>query len=161
MNATATQSLASPRAHAEAATTSTAHTPAGEAASVHRPRLLGAIDLCAEGLVVIALTVQLALVLANVLARSWFQHSFLWSDETARLSLSLLAFIGGAVAYRRRDHAFVRIILSFYPRRSSGTAWSYLRSSFSLSSVSRELHRLNSSLPVGASARPSCSFRPA
>ena len=39
-------------------------------------------------------------------------HSFLWSDEVARLALSILAFIGGAVAYRRRDHAFVRIVLN-------------------------------------------------
>jgi TRAP-type C4-dicarboxylate transport system permease small subunit len=29
--------------------------------------------------------------------------------------LSILAFIGGAVAYRRRDHAFVRIVLNLVP----------------------------------------------
>jgi hypothetical protein len=51
-------------------------------------------------------------VLANVLARTYLHHSFLCADETARLTLSILAFIGGAVAYRRRDHAFVRIVLS-------------------------------------------------
>jgi tripartite ATP-independent transporter DctM subunit len=82
---------------------------------VARHPLLRKIDLCAEGLVVIALLAELGLVLANVLARAWFHHSFLWSDEAARLSLSILAFIGGAVAYRRREHAFVRVVLNLLP----------------------------------------------
>ena len=64
---------------------------------------------------VAALLAELGLVLANVLARAWFHHSFLWADEAARLALSILAFIGGAVAYRRRDHAFVRIVLNLVP----------------------------------------------
>jgi TRAP-type C4-dicarboxylate transport system permease small subunit len=75
------------------------------------------LDLAAESLVVFALLAELVLVLANVAARVYFQHSFLWTDEVARLVLSVLAFVGGAVAYRRRDHAFVRVILSRLPRR--------------------------------------------
>ena len=75
------------------------------------------IDVAAESLVVAALLVELVLVLANVVARVYFQHSFLWTDEIARLALSILAFVGGAVAYRRRDHAFVRVILSRLPAR--------------------------------------------
>jgi tripartite ATP-independent transporter DctM subunit len=77
--------------------------------------LLRIIDLIAECLIVVALLGELGLVLANVAARIFFQHSFLWSDEVARLALSILAFIGGAVAYRRRDHAFVRVIISLLP----------------------------------------------
>ena len=73
------------------------------------------VDLAAESLIVAALLGELMLVLANVLARVYFHHSFLWTDEIARLALSILAFIGGAVAYRRRDHAFVRVILSRLP----------------------------------------------
>ena len=73
------------------------------------------VDLAAESLIVAALLGELVLVLANVLARVYFHHSFLWTDEIARLALSILAFIGGAVAYRRRDHAFVRVILSRLP----------------------------------------------
>ena len=88
---------------------------AGEAPAVFKHPLLRAIDVCAESLVVAALLAELGLVLANVLARAWFHRSFLWSDEAARLSLSILAFIGGAVAYRRRDHAFVRIVLNLVP----------------------------------------------
>ncbi|HEY0910607.1 MAG TPA: TRAP transporter large permease subunit [Bradyrhizobium sp.] len=75
------------------------------------------IDLAAESLIVAALLGELVLVLANVAARVYFARSFLWTDEVARLALSILAFIGGAVAYRRRDHAFVRAILSRLPSR--------------------------------------------
>jgi tripartite ATP-independent transporter DctM subunit len=74
-----------------------------------------AIDVLAESLVVAALLGELSLVLANVVARVFLHHSFLWVDEVARLALSILAFIGGAVAYRRRDHAFVRIVLNQLP----------------------------------------------
>ena len=88
-------------------------------ASPVRPEitLLRFVDLAAESLIVAALLGELVLVLANVVARVYFHHSFLWTDEIARLALSILAFIGGAVAYRRRDHAFVRVILSRLPSR--------------------------------------------
>src|SRR6202158_5644623 len=86
-------------------------------ASPVKPELtwLRLIDRAAESLIVAALVGELVLVLANVLARVYFHHSFLWTDEIARLALSILAFIGGAVAYRRRDHAFVRVILTRLP----------------------------------------------
>lgn len=75
------------------------------------------LDRAAELAVVVALLVELGLVIANVADRLFFAHSFLWTDEAARLALSILAFIGGAVAYRRRDHAFVRVVLSRLPKR--------------------------------------------
>ncbi|HYC14833.1 MAG TPA: TRAP transporter large permease subunit [Stellaceae bacterium] len=80
---------------------------------------LEVVDGLAETLVAVALLGELAIVLANVAARTWLHHSFLWSDEVARLALSILAFIGGAVAYRRRDHAFVRIVLNLLPPRAA------------------------------------------
>lgn len=80
--------------------------------------LLRAVDASAESILVAALLGELGLVLANVLARAYFQQSFLWADEAARLSLSVLAFIGGAIAYRRRDHAFVRVVLNLVSKRS-------------------------------------------
>jgi tripartite ATP-independent transporter DctM subunit len=78
-------------------------------------RTLHAIDSVAESVLVAALLGELLLVLANIAARAYLHHSFLWADETARLTLSILAFIGGAVAYRRRDHAFVRVVLNLAP----------------------------------------------
>ena len=82
------------------------------------PFALRALDRLTETTVVGALLGELLLVLANVIARVFFRHSFLWSDEVARLVLSILAFIGGAVAYRRRDHAQVRLVLNLVPRRA-------------------------------------------
>jgi tripartite ATP-independent transporter DctM subunit len=79
---------------------------------------LRVIDAAAEATVVAALLAELALVLANVIARSAFNTSFLWADEVARLALAILAFVGGAVAYRRRDHAFVRVVLNALPERA-------------------------------------------
>jgi len=74
-----------------------------------------ALNSLAETLVVAALAGELVLVLANVVARAYLHHSFLWADELARLTLAVLAFVGGAVAYRRRDHAFVRAVLNALP----------------------------------------------
>jgi tripartite ATP-independent transporter DctM subunit len=81
------------------------------------PFALRALGRLAEATVIGALLGELILVLANVVARVVFRESFLWSDEVARLVLSILAFIGGAVAYRRRDHAQVRLILNLAPKR--------------------------------------------
>jgi tripartite ATP-independent transporter DctM subunit len=79
------------------------------------PIALRALDRLAEAIVIGALLGELLLVLANVVARVFFGQSFLWSDEVARLVLSILAFVGGAVAYRRRDHAQVRLLLNLIP----------------------------------------------
>jgi tripartite ATP-independent transporter DctM subunit len=88
-----------------------------EVAAVRDGVALRVADRLAETLVVVALFLELALVLANVAARGFFQQSFLWSDEAARLALSIMAFVGGAVAYRRREHAHVRLILGWLPAR--------------------------------------------
>jgi tripartite ATP-independent transporter DctM subunit len=81
-------------------------------------RVLRAVDAVAQSLVVAALLGELIVVLGNVGARVYLHHSFLWADEVARLTLSTLAFIGGAVAYRRRDHAFVRVVLNLCSKRT-------------------------------------------
>jgi tripartite ATP-independent transporter DctM subunit len=79
--------------------------------------VLRVADRIAETLVVVALLAELLLVLANIAARAFFHHSFLWADEAARLALSVMAFVGGAVAYRRGQHAQVRLILAILPKR--------------------------------------------
>src|SRR5215831_21138668 len=87
----------------------------GESPPASQAAAMRVVDAFAETLVIAALLGELGLVLGNVFARAYFHHSFLWADEVARLSLSVLAFIGGAVAYRRRDHAFVRVLLNLLP----------------------------------------------
>jgi tripartite ATP-independent transporter DctM subunit len=73
------------------------------------------INVTADVLVAVALLGELAIVLANICARIWLEHSFLWADEVARFALTLLAFLGGTVAYRRRDHACVNVVLDQLP----------------------------------------------
>ncbi len=73
------------------------------------------LDTFPESVVMIALLGELGVVIANVVARIFFHKSFLWADEVARLVLSTLAFVGGAVAYRRREHAFVRVVVNLFP----------------------------------------------
>jgi tripartite ATP-independent transporter DctM subunit len=87
------------------------------AVSVHSGTVLRVVDGVAEGVLVAALLGELGVVVANVLARAYLHRSFLWADEVARLTLAVLAFIGGAVAYRRRDHAFVRVVLNLFADR--------------------------------------------
>jgi tripartite ATP-independent transporter DctM subunit len=77
--------------------------------------VLRLVDRLSELFLVAALLGELGVVLANVAARVFFHQSFLWADEIARFTLSILAFVGGAVAYRRREHAFVRILLQLAP----------------------------------------------
>src|SRR5580704_6157960 len=78
---------------------------------------LRTVDGLAQGLVIAALLGEPWAVLSNVLARVWLHHSFLWADEVARFALSTLAFVGGAVAYRRREHAIVSLVLDQLPKR--------------------------------------------
>jgi hypothetical protein len=59
-----------------------------EPSSLSQPAVMRVVDALAETLVIAALLGELALVLGNVFARSYFHHSFLWADEVARLSLS-------------------------------------------------------------------------
>ena len=86
-----------------------------EASRARAGAVLRVIDACADGLLVVALLGELGIVFANVLACVFFNTSFLWADEVARFVLSIIAFIGGAVAYRRREHAFVRALLNRCP----------------------------------------------
>ena len=57
-----------------------------------------------------ALLVELAVVLVSVIGRGTIGHGPLWSDEASRLALSIIAFIGGAAAYRRAHHTAIRLI---------------------------------------------------
>ena len=95
---------------------------------LRRPRLTGlsvllrVVDVAAQAVVVIALLGELALVMLNIVARVFFSSGFLWTDEVARLTLATLTFVGGAVAYRRREHTSVRSLIDRLPMRWRPTA---------------------------------------
>src|SRR4051812_23414751 len=76
---------------------------------------LDLLDLCFRAILVVALVIELAIVLTEIFSRFWFQSSLLWSDEAAKLFLSLIAFVGGALAYRARHHTTVEFFTGKLP----------------------------------------------
>ena len=74
-------------------------------------RGIDAIHLLATTIAAAAMLVELVVILSDVTQREFFGRSFLWSDEAAKLALSIIAFIGGASAYRARQHTSVRLLL--------------------------------------------------
>lgn len=80
---------------------------------------------------VIALVAELAVILADITGRALFAHSLLWSDEVAKLALSVIAFMGGAAAYRDGRHTAIHVMLNLLPARPraillAGTEWAVL-----------------------------------
>jgi tripartite ATP-independent transporter DctM subunit len=78
---------------------------------------LDLLDSCFRAILVLALVTELAIVLTEIFSRFWFQSSLLWSDEAAKLFLSLIAFVGGALAYRARHHTTVEFFTGKLPAR--------------------------------------------
>ena len=62
-----------------------------------------------------ALLIELGVVLVSIIGRSTVGYGPLWSDEASRLALAIIAFIGGAAAYRGAHHTAVRFITDRLP----------------------------------------------
>jgi len=73
-------------------------------------RLVHGINVLATVTAATALLVELAVVLVSITGRTVVGHGPLWSDEASRLALSIIAFIGGAAAYRGAHHTAIRLI---------------------------------------------------
>jgi tripartite ATP-independent transporter DctM subunit len=84
---------------------------AHEAELEPRGSLIAPVIAVANAVLAVALLGELAAVFANVIARTFFDTAFLWTDEVAKLALSTLAFVGGAVAYASGHHTYVRVLL--------------------------------------------------
>ncbi len=74
-----------------------------------------AIDQTLTVILVSALLGELGVVFLNVLSRSVLGISMQWANEPAEMALSTIAFLGGAFAYRRREHAFIRSLTEALP----------------------------------------------
>ena len=77
--------------------------------------MVDVIHLTATAVAAAVLIAELVIILCDVTQRQFLSRSFLWSDESAKLSLSTFAFIGGAAAYRSRQHTSVRVLLDLMP----------------------------------------------
>jgi tripartite ATP-independent transporter DctM subunit len=73
-------------------------------------RIVHGISLLATTAAAGALLIELAVVLVSIIGRTVAGHAPLWSDEASRLALSIIAFIGGAAAYRGAHHTAIRLI---------------------------------------------------
>lgn len=70
------------------------------------------LDNIVEVIITAALLGEVGVVFLNVISRTFFGRSMLWTEEMSRLALSVLAFVGGALAYRRGYHTSVAILLN-------------------------------------------------
>jgi TRAP-type C4-dicarboxylate transport system permease small subunit len=80
--------------------------------------IVSACHVVAKTITAIALIAELVVVVSDVIGRALFSHSFLWSDEAAKLALSVITFVGGAVAYREGRHAAITLLVDLFPEKS-------------------------------------------
>ena len=86
------------------------HTVAAGGAAGAISRAMHGVDRLATIVAAGALLIELAVVLVGVIGRTLLGHGPLWSDEASRLALAIIAFIGGAAAYRGAHHTAIRLI---------------------------------------------------
>lgn len=91
--------------------------PASVALDLGRVWIVNACHVLAKTITAIALIAELVVVMLDVIGRALFSHSFLWSDEAAKLALSVITFVGGAVAYREGRHAAISLLIDLLPAR--------------------------------------------
>lgn len=79
---------------------------------------LAFLDMALDIVVAIAMFGELGAVIGDVLGRTLFDSPLIWADEVGGLALTIIAFIGGAVAYRRDQHIAVRVLVEMLPARA-------------------------------------------
>jgi tripartite ATP-independent transporter DctM subunit len=78
-------------------------------------RFGAAMDAGLRVVIAFALFGELTAIFLNVVSRYLFESSFLWVDDVAKIALSIIAFIGGAFAYRRNEFVSVRAFMDRLP----------------------------------------------
>jgi tripartite ATP-independent transporter DctM subunit len=81
-------------------------------------RVCNALDKTARIFAAAALLIELVIILLDVARREWLHESFLWDDEASKMTLSIIAFIGGAAAWRGGQHTSIRLLLDLTPVRT-------------------------------------------
>lgn len=75
------------------------------------------IEFAAEIIVVFALVGELVAMFGNVIFRTFFNSSLLWSLEIGELALVVMTFVGGAIAYPRNEHMALHAVVQRLPKR--------------------------------------------
>ena len=118
---------------AVAATTGNAYEIAEPAFS--SDRRIDPLERFAEIIVVLALLGELVAMFGNVVCRALFNNSLLWSLEVSELSLVVMTFVGGAIAYPRDQHMSLqalvqRLPLNWQPAIDALACWQVFATSF-------------------------------
>ena len=82
-----------------------------------RAHAIDPVEQFAEIVVVLALIGELVAMFGNVISRSLFDTSLLWSLEVGELALVVMTFVGGAIAYPRNEHMALRAFVDRLPPR--------------------------------------------
>lgn len=75
------------------------------------------LDTFLDILVGISVIGELVVVFGSIVAREFFHMPVLWADEVGQLVLTLVAFLGGALAYTRNEHIAVHAIVDRLPKK--------------------------------------------
>jgi tripartite ATP-independent transporter DctM subunit len=73
------------------------------------------MDVALQYILAAALFIELGVVFLSILSRTLFGIPWIWTNEAAEMSLTTIAFVGGAFAYRRGEHAFIHTLLDALP----------------------------------------------
>jgi len=73
------------------------------------------VDACLDAVLIVFLVGEMLIIFSDVVARSLFHSSVLWGEEIAQLALTVVAFVGGAVAYPRGYHMAVQALVVRLP----------------------------------------------
>src|ERR1700730_12685363 len=84
---------------------------------------LAALDRVVDVVVGVCLIGELLVVIANVVGRAFMDMPLLWADEVSGFALTVIAFLGGAIAYRREQHVLVRTLVDLLPTRSRAASY--------------------------------------
>jgi tripartite ATP-independent transporter DctM subunit len=95
-------------------------TPELETATAAARRGFWLLDRAVDLILGLGLAAELLLVLAGVISRAVFDVGLLWVDEISKIALSVIAFVGGAAAYRERQHTILQVALEVLPPRARG-----------------------------------------
>jgi tripartite ATP-independent transporter DctM subunit len=67
-------------------------------------------------LVGISVIAELVILFGNIIAREIFGIPLIWANELGQLSLTFIAFLGGALAYSRNEHIAVHAVIDRLPQ---------------------------------------------
>ena len=73
------------------------------------------VEAVLNAVLIFSVVGEMVVIFADVMARTLFHSSLLWGEEIAHLALTVVAFVGGAVAYPRGQHMAVHALIARLP----------------------------------------------